>query len=58
MTQISIRDIRAYLLYMASYSHLIEFMKKRTIQKMIWGFIVFIVIVSMLVWTLGMAFMN
>jgi hypothetical protein len=33
-------------------------MKKKTIQKIIWGFITFIVIVSMLIWTLGVAFMN
>jgi hypothetical protein len=33
-------------------------MKKKTVQKIIWGFITFIVIVSMLIWTLGVAFMN
>jgi len=33
-------------------------MKKKTIQKIIWGFITFIVFVSMLIWTLGVAFMN
>jgi hypothetical protein len=33
-------------------------MKKKTVQKIIWGFITFIVIVSMLIWTLGVAFMQ
>jgi hypothetical protein len=33
-------------------------MKKKTTQRIIWGFITFIVIVSMLVWTLGTVFMQ
>jgi len=33
-------------------------MKRKTVQKIIWGLITFIVIVSMLIWTLGVAFMN
>lgn len=32
--------------------------KRKTIQRIVWGFITFIVISSMLVWTLGMAFMQ
>jgi hypothetical protein len=33
-------------------------MKKKTMQKIVWGFITFIVIVSMLIWTVGAVFMK